>query len=219
MATRRPYLLIVLPLALAACGGSSSHKSGGDLSSAVQKTLAQGSEKVGINGKVDLSGQTLTVDGNGAFGTKGGTLHLNLTVPVLGKTTVDEIVVGKQAWLKSALIGQKWVPLGNNPKALGFNTQALTGVTPATALKLLQTGTAKRSGDHYEVTLGQTTNGTRFNSAEAWVNDQNLVDKVKLDFDANVAGSGKAHTDLTIDYSDFGTSVSVAPPPASEVSG
>jgi hypothetical protein len=42
---------------------------------------------------------------------------------------------------------------------------------------------------------------------------------VKLDFDANVAGSGKAHTDLTIDYSDFGTSVSVAPPPASEVSG
>jgi hypothetical protein len=219
MAARRPYLLIVLPLALAACGGSSSSKNGGDLSSAVQKTLAQGSEKVGITGKVDLSGQTLTVDGTGAFGTKGGTLHLNLTVPVLGKTSVDEIVVGKQAWLKSALIGQKWVPLGNNPKALGFNAQALTGVTPATALKLLQKGKATRSGDHYQVALNQTTNGATFNSAQAWVNNQNLVEKVKLDFDANVAGSGKAHTVLTIDYSDFGTAVSVAPPPAPEVSG
>jgi hypothetical protein len=219
MATRRPYLLIVLPLALAACGGSSSSKNGGDLPSAVQKTLAQGSEKVGINGKVDLSGQTLTLDGDGAFGTKGGTLHLNLTVPVLGKTTVDEIVVGKQAWLKSALVGQKWVPLGNNPKALGFNAQALVGVTPATALRLLQKGTATRSGDHYDVKLGQTTGGATFNSAQAWVNDQNLVDKVKLDFDANIAGSGKAHSVLTIDYSDFGTPVSVAPPPASEVSG
>lgn len=219
MATHRPYLLIVLPLALAACGGSSSPKNGGDLSSAVQKTLAQGSEKVSIGGKVDLSGQTLTVDGSGAFGRKGGTLHLNLTVPVLGKTRVDEIVVGKQAWLRSALIGQKWVPLDSNPEALGFNAQALTGVTPATALRLLQQGTATRSGDHYEVTLGQTTNGTTFNSAQAWVNDQNLVDKVKLDFDANVAGTGKAHTVLTIDYSDFGTAVSVAPPPPSEVSG
>ena len=219
MATRRPLLLIVLPLALAACGGSSSHKNGGDLSSAVQKTLAQGSEKVTIGGTVDLSGQTLNLDGNGAFGGAGGTLHLNLTVPVLGKTTVDEIVVGKQAWLRSALIGTKWVPLANNPKALGFNAQALIGVTPATALKLLQQGTATRSGDHYDVKLGQTTGGATFNSAQAWVNDQNLVDKVKLDFAANLAGNGQAHTVLTINYSDFGTSVSVAPPPASEVNG
>jgi hypothetical protein len=38
------------------------------------------------------------------------------------------------------------------------------------------------------------------------------VRKVKLDFDANVSGSDKAHTDLTIDYTDFGTPVDVAPP-------
>jgi hypothetical protein len=219
MAARRPYLLIVLPLALAACGGSSSPKSNGQLSSAVQKTLAQGSEKVSIGGKVDLSGQTLNVDGSGAFGRKGGTLHLKLDVPVLGRTTVDEIVVGKQSWLRSGLIGKKWVPLGSNPKALGFNVQALTGVTPSTALRLLQRGTATSSGDHYEVTLGQTASGVRFNSAEAWVDDQNLVNKVKLDFDANVPGSGKVHTVLTINYSDFGTRVNVTPPPASDVGG
>jgi hypothetical protein len=59
----------------------------------------------------------------------------------------------------------------------------------------------------------------QFDSAEAWVDEHNLVRKVKLDFDANVSGTDKAHTVLTIDYSDFGAAVEVAPPSASEVSG
>jgi hypothetical protein len=215
MAARRTHLLIVLlPLALAACGGSSAPKSGGgDLSSAVDKTLAQGSEKVALSGKVDLAGQTLTLDGDGAFGSKGGKLHLNVTLPVVGKTTVDELVVGSRSWIRSPLVGKTWVRTDSNAKALGFDVRTLTGVTPASALELLRGGTATAVSDnHYRVTLDRTNGGVRFNSAEAWVDDQNLVEKVKLDFDANVSGSDKAHTVLTIDYSDFGTAVDVTPP-------
>jgi hypothetical protein len=219
MAARGPYLLIVVPLVLAACGGSSP-ENGNQLPSAVQKTLARGSEKVTLDGKVAVSGQTLTLTGDGAFGSKGGTLHLNVDVPLIGRTSVDEIVVGKRAWLRSALLGKRWVPVETSPKALGFDARALTGVTPASALVLLRSGTPEAvSANHYRVMLGETTGGVRFNSAEAWVDDQNLVRKVKLDFDANVSGTDKAHTVLTIDYSDFGTAVAVAPPPASEVGG
>ena len=126
----------MVPLVLAACGGGSSPKNGNQLSSAVEKTLAQGSEKVTLDGKVDVSGQTLTLTGGGAFGSKGGTLHLNVDVPLIGRTSIDEIVVGKRAWLRSALLGKRWVPVGSSPKALGFDARALTGVTPASALVL-----------------------------------------------------------------------------------
>jgi hypothetical protein len=218
MATRRPFLLILPALVLAGCGGGSSPKSGGGLSSALQKTLAQGSEKVTVGGKVDFSGQTLELDGDGAFGARGGELHLNVELPVVGRTSVDEIVIGKRTWLRAGLLGKKWVRLDSNPKALGFDARALTGVTPNSALRLLQSGSASAvSDDHYRVRLGQTEGGMRFNSAEAWVDEQNLVRKVKLDFDANVSGTDKAHTVLTIDYSDFGAAVDVAPPP--EASG
>ena len=211
---------MLLAFVLAACGGGSSPKGGATLSSAVQKTLAQGSEKVTVGGKVDLSGQTITLDGDGAFGAKGGKLHLNVELPIVGRTTVDEIVIGKQTWLRAGLLGKKWVRLDSNPKALGFDARSLTGVTPSSALELLRNGTAETVSDnHYRVTLTQTNGGVRFNSAEAWVDDQNLVRKVKLDFDANASGSDKAHTVLTIDYSDFGTAVDVAPPAASDVSG
>jgi len=221
MAARRPYVLIVAPLVLAACGGggASTPKNGGGLSAAVQKTLAQGSEKVGLAGKVGLSGQTFTVKGNGAFGRKGGTLHLSVKVPIVGTTTLDEIVVGKRAWLRSPLVGKGWVPVENGPKALGFDTRALTGVTPASALELLRTGKVEALSDHhYRVTLTRKSGGVQFNTAEAWVDDQNLIWRVNVDFDATVSGS-KAHSVMTIDYSDFGTPVSVSPPPAAEVGG
>jgi hypothetical protein len=122
-------------------------------------------------------------------------------------------VIGKRTWLRAGLLGKNWVRLDSNPTALGFDARALTGVTPSSALRLLQSGSVSTVSDnHYRVMLGQKAGGMQFNSAEAWVDEQNLVRKVKLDFDANVSSSDNAHTVLTIDYSDFGTPVDVAPP-------
>jgi hypothetical protein len=44
------------------------------------------------------------------------------------------------------------------------------------------------------------------------------VRKVKLDFDVNV-GSDKAHSIVTINYSNFGTPFTVTVPAVSEVAG
>ena len=53
------------------------------------------------------------------------------------------------------------------------------------------------------------------------MDDQDLIRRMKLDFDANISTTGgdKAHTVLTIDYSDFGVAVTTTQPPAAEVSG
>lgn len=236
MAARGPLLLIVLPLALAACGGSSGKRASGDpLGSAARATLAQGSEQVAVKGKVDLSGQSVSVAGDGAFNRTGGRLHLRLDLPALGSTTVDELVVGKEIWigsplLSSSLHGKHWLRLKGS-KALGYDFGVFAGVIPASALSLLGTtteptlvGTDTLNGvstKHYRTALGASGQAARYNSVEAWVDEQNLVRRVRLDFDANISTSGgdKTHTVLTIDYSDFGVAVTVTPPPASEVSG
>ena len=104
-------------------------------------------------------------------------------------------------------------------------------MTPTSALSLLGAntrpvllGTDTLNGvstKHYRTALGTTREGARYNSAEAWVDDQDLIRRMKLDFDANISTTGgdKAHTVLTIDYSDFGVAVTTTQPPAAEVSG
>ena len=174
MAARGPILLIVLPVALAACGGSSGKPVGGDpLGAAVAKTLAQGSEKVAVKGKVDLSGQSVSVVGDGAFNRTGGRLHLRLNLPALGSTTVDELVDGKEIWVSSPLLasslhGKHWLRLRAS-KALGYNVGVFAGVTPTSALSLLGAntrpvllGTDTLNGvstKHYRTALGTTREG------------------------------------------------------------
>jgi hypothetical protein len=229
--------LLLAPFALAACGGGGAGTpvNGDPLGVAVRKTLAQGSEKVTLKGTVDLSGQKVSVGGDGAFDQSGGTLHLHLDLPGVGTTTVDELVVGKAIWISSPLLaaslhGKHWLRVKGST-ALGFNVGVFAGVTPTTALSLLQRhgkltslGTDTLDGVstmHYHVVLGMTNQTTRYNSAEAWVDSANLIRRVKLDVSATVASTGgsSADTVATIDYSDFGTPVTATPPPPSDVSG
>jgi hypothetical protein len=229
--------LLLAPFALAACGGGGAGTpvNGDPLGVAVRNTLAQGSEKVTLKGTVDLSGQKVSIDGDGAFNRSGGTLHLHLDLPTVGTTTVDELVVGKAIWIHSSLLaaslhGKHWLRIKGST-ALGFNVGVFAGVTPTTALSVLQQhgkltalGTDTLNGvstTHYHVVLGMTNQNTRYNSADAWVDGQNLIRRVKLDFSANIASTGGTNADtvVTIDYSDFGTAVTVTAPAPSDVSG
>jgi hypothetical protein len=222
----------VAPLVLAACGGSSSKPaSNSTLRTAVRTTLARGSQRVALRGSLDLAGQKVSVNGDGAFGRRGGTLRLHLDLPGFGRATVDELVVGTGRWIRSPLLasslhGKTWLRLAGT-KVLGIDLGAFAGVTPTTALRVLRLngkvsslGTDTLSGistTHYHLDLDVVRGGAHLTSADAWVDGDDLVRRVKLDL-AAATGGGKAQTALTIDYSDFGVAVNVAPPPASEVS-
>ena len=240
MAARRTLLLIALPVALAACGGGGGSKAvnGNALSRAADATLAQPSEDVTLNAKVDLSGQTLTLDGSGAFDNKAdvGQLALNFSVGALGSSKLDAIYRKNVVWLRSPLLasalrGKQWVrvDLGKQAKALGFDLKALTGETPASALGAVRLpGTLSRVGSekvggvdttHYRKELKSAVAGTVYHSVDAWVDDQDLVRQLKLDYTAKVdpTSAQGAHTLVTMTLSNFGTKVSVTPPPADQV--
>jgi hypothetical protein len=231
MAARRTHLLIVLPLVLAACGGSSSHSVQGDpLTVAADTTAKQAGEKVAMQAKIDLSGQTLTLDGDGAFAKDRGVLHLKFDLGGFGSSTADEVFEGNIAWLRVPLLasqlgGKHWVRLDltKHAQAFGFDLNALAGQTPSSALATLRRGGSvstlgKETVGGVETTHYRKTPGGEYKSVDAWVDDQDLVRRVKLDYDAQLDPSSKqrAHTVLTMDFSDFGSAVSATPPPASD---
>jgi hypothetical protein len=229
MGTRRPLLLIVVPLALAACGGGGSTSVSGDpLGTASRTTMAQPSEKVSTEAKADLSGQTLKLGGDGAFDnrTQRGRLGLRFDFAGLGSSTADEVFAGRVVWIRSPLLtaalgGKQWVKvdLSKPAKAFGIDLHALAGQTPAAALAVLRrpgkvTEVGKNdvggvSTTHYHVAF----TGPRYRSADAWVDDQNLVRKVQLDYDATKG----VKTLVTMTLSDFGAPVSAAPPAPADV--
>jgi len=237
----RRGLALVAPLALAACGGGggqSTTTAANPLAAAADATLAQPSESVTVDGKVDLSGQKVTLKGDGAFdnGTEEGELHLRVSLGSLGSTDVDEVFDGNVVWLRSALLsatlgGKTWVrlDLSKEARVMGFDLRALTGQTPSAALATLRlAGDSTRVGTeevggvettHYRKALGQTVRGTVYTSVDAWVDADQLVRKLELDYTPKVDPSSTtgAHTLLTMTFSDFGTDVSVEKPPADEV--
>jgi hypothetical protein len=243
MAARRPYLLIAIPLVLAACGGSggSSSSSGtttvstAPIDAAVTKTLAQSGEKVALSGTVDLSGQAFSISGTGAFGQNEGELHLGLTVPLLGNSTLDLLEKGGSAWIQSPLLsstlnGKKWLGVDlakAPPKLFGLDlSPLLVADSPASLLNQLNAGTnpvevgtetvGGVSTTHYRVDVGKASAADLQRTEDAWVDGQNIVRK--LSYSVPIASGTKANPAvLTMTLSDFGTAVSVTVPPASEV--
>jgi hypothetical protein len=224
----------VVVLALAGCGGSSNQEVSGDpLAAAAEATSKQPSEKVALEAKLDLSGQSVSLGGNGAFSNVGdkGNLHLVVSIGSFGPGALDEVFDGKTVWLRSPLLsstlrGKHWLELdlSKPTQVLGFDLNALTGQTPSSALdKLRLDGEVTKEGtdtiDGVQTTHYRKELSGEYRSAEAWIDDHDLVRRLKLDYDAKVDPTSKqgAHTVLTMTFSDFGTPVSATPPPAADV--
>jgi hypothetical protein len=225
--------LIVALLSLAGCGGSSNQTVSGDpVAAAADATAKQPSEKVGLDAKVDLSGQSVKLGGNGAFSKRGdGRLHLVVSIGSFGPGSLDEVFDGNTVWLRTALLtstlrGKHWIKLDLTKPAqvLGFDLNALAGQAPSEALEALgRRGTVTKVGtdtlDGVQTTHYRKELSGSYRSADAWVDDKGLVRRLKLDYDAKVdpTSTQGAHTVLTMDLSDFGTPVSAPPPPAADV--
>jgi hypothetical protein len=226
--------LIVLLLSLAGCGGSSNQAVSGDpVAAAADATSKQPSEKVALQGKVDLSGQAVSLGGNGAFSNTDdkGKLHLVVSIGSFGPGALDEVFNGKVVWLRSPLLtstlrGKHWIKLDlvKPTQLLGFDLNALAGQAPSSALeKLRLDGKVTKVGtdtiDGVETTHYRKELSGDYHTADAWVDDRGLVRRLKLDYDATVDPTSKqgAHTVLTMTLSHFGTPVSAPPPSAADV--
>jgi hypothetical protein len=226
--------LIVVVLWLAGCGGSSNQAVTGDpVATAADATSKQPSEKVALQAKVDLSGQSVSLGGNGAFSNRNdtGNLHLVVSIGSFGPGKLDEVFGGKVVWLRSPLLtstlrGKHWIKLdlAKPAQVLGFDLNALAGQAPSAALdKLRLDGKVTKVGtdtvDGVETTHYRKELSGDYKSVDAWVDDRDLVRRLKLDYEAKVDPTSKqgAHTVLTMTLSDFGTPVSAPPPPAADV--
>jgi hypothetical protein len=225
---RRLALVIVLPLALVACGGSSKKTSSSNTSalSAVEaaalKTAQAGSEKVTLTASAAAGGQNISLTGNGAFDTKNrrGTMHVDLNAGTI-TAALDEVLVGGSAYIRSPLLtatlprGKKWlkIDLAKASKGAGFNFSLLASQDPAQALAYLQT--LKSVTVVGKETVGGATT-THYHAVapgstyDAWVGDDGYVHQVRV-----VSTSGPKVA-ATTGLSDFGTAVKVNVPPAAQ---
>ena len=241
---RRAVLaLLVLPLALAACGGSKA-KSVNSLpplqavKSAAQKTAAAGSAHLNLTAKVVTGGQNVDLQGTGAFDTTSheGSLHATFTASALSGA-IDEVLKGTDLYLKSDIFsvglpaGKTWIriDLAKAAKSQGVNLQTLLAQDPSQALQALQSisgatklGTATIDGvstTHYRAQLDPSKLPASLKSVhgyEVWVGDDGYVHRVTAVANAGKTSSGAVTASVTTDLSAFGTKVSVTVPPSGQ---
>ena len=226
---RTMLVLLVVPLALVACGGSKKTASSGSSSAlaaveaAALKTANAGSEHVTLTASATTSGQIISLTGNGAFDTKNrrGSMHVDLSAGSIS-AALDEVLVGTSAYIRSPLLsatlphGKKWlkIDLAKAGKAAGFNLSLLASQDPGQALTYLRTLKSVTvvgketvggvSATHYHAVAPGST------SYDAWVGDDGYVHQVRV-----VTTTG-AKVTATTGLSNFGAAVTVTVPPAAQ---
>jgi hypothetical protein len=136
-----------------------------------------------------------------------------------------------KSWLK--------IDLNKGGQGLGFDFKALTGENPGDVLTDLErtssnvttVGKEKVGGvetTHYRAAIDpskvpqgdkvQQVTGVEYKPIDVWVDAQGLVRKVHLDYTAKTDPTkpARSHIVLDMEFSNFGTKVSVMPPPDSE---
>ncbi len=149
-------VLLSLPLAAAACGGSSKPKaptaSSGAAAidvvrSAAKKSALAGSEHLILTVGGTASGQQLSVTGTGDFDNKGHIGSLHLAVAAAGiSTSIDAVLSQTDMYLKSPLFaallpaGKTWMKLDLKQAGAtsGLNLNAILSQDPTQSLAALQ---------------------------------------------------------------------------------
>lgn len=245
-------LLVLLPFAVAACGGGGSKESpnakrlspSAYLALAGKKTAKTASEHLTLHGSTALSGQAVTLSGQGNFDNSAriGSFHLDVNAGGLA-TTIDEIVSATRIYLKSPLLagqlpkGKTWVlvDLRRALSARGIDVSTLSVQDPTLALAQLQRlGTVTKVGSdtidgtattHYvghvdPSKLPQTKQikvlaNAKYGQFDVWVGNDDLVRRLKFSLTVAPAGSSSKQTvTVSSDFSDFGKIVKANLPPA-----
>lgn len=214
--------------------------------SAGVKTANAPSEHAKITASATVAGQPLTVTGAGDFDntTHQGSAHADFSVAGL-TGTIDEVFDGTTIYMRSPLFsdglpkGKTWLKL-DLQKALaskGIDFSSLLSQDPAQTLGQLQAsgsvttiGTETVDGvstTHYRATIDPSklpqgtkiealTNAT-YGPYDVWIGNQDgYVHKMSLSYSVALKGAKRQVYSITADYSDFGKSVSVTVPSASE---
>lgn len=156
--------LLLLPFALAACGGGGKSKSNqAELSpaayvkSAARKTAQTTSEHVAIKGSASVAGNLITLTGNGDFDNEArqGSMHVDFSAGGLGGS-IEEVTSGTTVYLRSPLFtdglpkGKTWlkVDLQKVGASKGIDLSALGTQDPEQTLAHLQAiGDVTKIGD------------------------------------------------------------------------
>jgi hypothetical protein len=249
---RAGAVLVVLPLAVAACGGGSKQSTNASklspsayLALAGKKTAKTPSEHMTLKGSAAVSGQAVTLSGDGDFDNNSriGTFHLDVNAGGLA-TTIDEVVRKTHVYLKSPLFegqlpnGKTWVmiDLRRALSARGIDASTLSAQDPTQALAQLQRlGTVTKVGSdtidgtsttHYvghvdpsklpQAKQLKALANAKYGAFDVWVGSDDLVRRLKFSFTVAPSGaSSKQTVTFTSDFSDFGKIVKVDLPPAS----
>jgi len=231
-------LLLVVPLALVACGGGKASSSELKLSptaygkQAAQKSSAASSVHMKLKGSVTVpGGQSVVLSGDGGFTHRDGSFRLDFNAGGLSGS-IDAVIQGTQLYVRSPLFadglpkGKTWLKLdlSKQASAQGLDLTKLAAQDPAQTLaRLAQLGNVKEVGTeqvdgvdttHYRGRLATQTAGATAGPFDVWVGkDDGYVRRVQF---ATGAAASTPSTHLTMDLSDFGKDVTITVPSAAE---
>lgn len=213
---------------------------------AALKTAQAPSEHATLTGSVVAAGQAVTLSGAGDFDNAShqGSMHVDFSVAGL-TGTIDEVLDGTTIYLKSPLIsgslpqGKTWLKI-DLTKALaskGIDLSSLLFQNPSQALAQLQSsGDVTKVGDetvdgvdttHYRGRIDpakipqgakiQSLTNARYGPYDVWIGkDDGYVHRVVLAYSFKVQGAKREAITMTMGVSDYGKSVTVTVPSASE---
>ena len=201
------------------------------------KTAGASSEHVDLKATAAVQGQAVTIAGAGDFDNAKHVGQLTAHAAVHGlDLQIDEVLAGTDLYLKSpffaAMIpkGKTWLKLDlrKAAKARGIDFDSLISQDPSHTfgqLQALQNVTkvgVEGATTHYRGTIDvsklpqgeqlQRTAGVKDGPYDIWIgNDDGYVHRLKTSY-AYAAGGRKQSATLTMSFSDFGKSVSIAVP-------